>query len=184
MDQNDLGKIDLQVDLTFHSAPDLFLIGDISSSTNIRLVNPEPWVYDIKKWIISLLENKRDDCPKVLFLARNLSLSLELIDDKKMIELNSFWRQQNQSTDVLSFPALDQELLVPFDGFLELGDIFVSVPMAQRQAHEHHHDLVEELRWLVSHGLLHLLGWDHPDEESLQKMLTCQEHLLNIEGMV
>ena len=55
MEQNDLGKIDLQVDLTFHSAPDLFLIGDISSSTNIRLVNPEPWVYDIKKWIISLL---------------------------------------------------------------------------------------------------------------------------------
>ena len=117
-------------------------------------------------------------------MVSNFSLSLEFTDDQKMIELNSSWRNQKQTTDVLSFSAIDDKFLVPFDGFLELGDIFVSVPTAQRQADEHHHDLVQELRWLVSHGLLHLLGWDHPDEESLHKMLTCQEHLLSIEGMV
>ena len=61
---------------------------------------------------------------------------------------------------------------------LELGDIVVSVPTAARQAIEQGHSLERELQWLVSHGLLHLLGWDHPDEATLNAMIACQERLL------
>ena len=67
---------------------------------------------------------------------------------------------------------------------VELGDIIVSVPTAERQALEQNHSLERELCWLVSHGLLHLLGWDHPDDASLMTMLQCQEQLLAMAGMV
>ena len=70
------------------------------------------------------------------------------------------------------------------DPSVELGDIIVSVPTAERQALEQNHSLERELCWLVSHGLLHLLGWDHPDDASLMTMLQCQEQLLAIAGMV
>jgi len=61
---------------------------------------------------------------------------------------------------------------------LELGDIVISVPTASRQAAEHGHSLARELLFLASHGLLHLLGWDHPDAHSLAAMLARQEALL------
>ena len=50
------------------------------------------------------------------------------------------------------------------------------------QAQQQNHSLLHELRWLVSHGLLHLLGWDHPTAEKLNEMIGCQEQLLGVEG--
>ena len=67
---------------------------------------------------------------------------------------------------------------------VELGDIIVSVDTAQRQAQNHNHSLGYELHWLISHGLLHLLGWDHPDERRLSGMLALQERLLDSTGNV
>ena len=61
---------------------------------------------------------------------------------------------------------------------LELGDIVISLEMAARQAGDQGHDLAEELLVLASHGLLHLLGWDHPDEAHLAAMLARQDRLI------
>jgi probable rRNA maturation factor len=66
----------------------------------------------------------------------------------------------------------------PAFGALELGDIVISLDTAARQAPDHGHSLERELLFLASHGLLHLLGWDHPDEASLAAMLERQERLL------
>jgi probable rRNA maturation factor len=66
----------------------------------------------------------------------------------------------------------------PAFGALELGDIVISLDTAARQAPEHGHSLERELLFLASHGLLHLLGWDHPDDASLAAMLERQERLL------
>ena len=63
---------------------------------------------------------------------------------------------------------------------LELGDIVISVETAARQAPEHGYDLEQELLFLASHGLLHLLGWDHPDEASLAAMLARQKELVKV----
>ncbi|MFM7646562.1 MAG: rRNA maturation RNase YbeY, partial [Cyanobium sp.] len=60
---------------------------------------------------------------------------------------------------------------------LELGDIVISIETAARQAADHGHNLEQELLFLASHGLLHLLGWDHPDDTSLEAMLARQERL-------
>ena len=65
---------------------------------------------------------------------------------------------------------------------LELGDIVISLDTAARQARDHGHGLVHELQFLASHGLLHLLGWDHPDDASLAAMLQRQETLLATGG--
>ena len=63
---------------------------------------------------------------------------------------------------------------------LELGDIVISVETAARQAPEHGYDLEQELLFLASHGLLHLLGWDHPDEASLAAMMARQKELVKV----
>jgi probable rRNA maturation factor len=80
----------------------------------------------------------------------------------------------------VNFPQLPEEFseLEP----LYLGDIIISVETAQRQSEQQNHSLDKELVWLAAHGFLHLLGWDHPDEESLLKMLAQQEVLLKLAG--
>ena len=112
------------------------------------------------------------------------SLGLLITDDRSMAVLNREWRQQEGPTDVLAFAA--QEAPLPPDALaelgevepLELGDIVISLETAARQAQDHDHDLARELRFLACHGLLHLLGWDHPDAASLERMLARQELLL------
>ena len=81
--------------------------------------------------------------------------------------------------------CLDENLVLPPNLCLELGDIFLSVETAIHQAKEHNHSLNFELQWLVSHGFLHLLGWDHPSSASLEKMLAVQENLIErIENLI
>ncbi|MEO1003164.1 MAG: rRNA maturation RNase YbeY [Cyanobacteria bacterium J06638_7] len=119
------------------------------------------------------------------------SLGLRLVDDGAIAALNARWRRQSGPTDVLAFAArdtgLDQLQPLPLPGPaeaepLELGDIVIALPTAARQAPAHGHDLLRELQFLASHGLLHLLGWDHPDEASLEAMLARQERLLTGPG--
>lgn len=118
------------------------------------------------------------------------SLGLSLVNDSEIAALNSDWRDKPGPTDVLAFAAQDNDLdgtpamplprghdALGLDGALELGDIVISLETAARQAPEHGHNLEQELLFLASHGLLHLLGWDHPDEASLAAMLQCQEEL-------
>jgi probable rRNA maturation factor len=115
------------------------------------------------------------------------SLGLQLTDDASIALLNGAWRQRNEPTDVLSFAAqeaaLDDLPAIPLPALpggesLELGDIVISLETAARQAEAQGHDLPTELLFLASHGLLHLLGWDHPDAASLAAMLARQEALI------
>ena len=125
------------------------------------------------------------------------SLGLSLVGDAEIAALNADWRQKQGPTDVLAFAAQDDGLEgappMPMPDWadeddgeeeeahaepLELGDIVISLQTAARQAPEHGHDLERELLFLASHGLLHLLGWDHPDDASLAAMLARQEQLL------
>ncbi len=125
-------------------------------------------------WLETWLAQPDLDLPT----ASSYELSLRLTDDAEIQLLNSQYRQKDQPTDVLAFAALENEM--PFVKGLPvyLGDIIISVDTANRQALAYQHSLNQELAWLASHGFLHLLGWDHPDEASLEKMLQRQEQLL------
>lgn len=111
-------------------------------------------------------------------------VSLRFTDDAEIQQLNTDYRQQAKPTDVLSFAALESKLPGAESLYqqqpLYLGDIIISVETAARQASESGHSLTEELAWLTAHGLLHLLGWDHPDEASLMRMLDRQADLLSL----
>ncbi len=77
-----------------------------------------------------------------------------LADDTRIKQLNRHFRGKNKSTDVLSFPAME-------NGEGVLGDLAMSVPIAASQAESHGHTLMQELQILALHGLLHLAGLDH-----------------------
>jgi probable rRNA maturation factor len=114
-------------------------------------------------------------------------LSLRLTNDVEIQTLNAQYRHLDRPTDVLAFAILEGEFsqtanLVFLREPLSLGDIVISVETAWKQAQQQGHSLTKELAWLAAHGLLHLLGWDHPDETSLIKMLEEQENLLGYIG--
>ena len=140
------------------------------------------WNIQLKSWLNLIRANETFDILPLIREKNFFSIGLEFIDDLSIAKINSEWLGKNESTDVLSFSALDEYITLPENKCIELGDIIVSIPTAQKQAKIHNHCLTEELRWLVSHGFLHLLGWDHPTTKRLNQMLSFQEQLLNMEG--
>jgi probable rRNA maturation factor len=100
-----------------------------------------------------------------------MELSVLLIDDASMRELNRQYRDQDRSTDVLAFSQLEGE----GGGGPMLGDVVISVETAGRQAEQHQLSLDQELALLLIHGTLHLLGYDHersPEEAAIMKQKT------------
>ena len=172
------------LDLAFTGADDAQVNSLGRSASTQRLQNPELWQSDLCRWLETLRENRVDPTVPELTACEEISLGLQFTGDQEIAELNGRWRGLPQPTDVLSFAALESEMPLQQTTTLELGDIVVSVPTAARQALEQGHSLERELQWLVSHGLLHLLGWDHPDEVALNAMIDCQERLLAMAGNV
>ena len=147
--------------------------GDLSrdSLDKVAAIHWQNW---LKTWMQSLsLETK---------IERDCELSLRLTSDRQMKTLNSQYRSLDKPTDVLAFAAAEAEIILPVEITepLYLGDLVISLDTAARQALEQNHSLVKELAWLSSHGLLHLLGWDHPDEASLKQMLGRQSELIQL----
>ncbi len=84
--------------------------------------------------------------------------SIAFVSDRRMSELNKFFRGKDSTTDVLSFPNEPDE----FDrDEKNLGDIVISAEQAQRQAEENGLTVDDEIKQLILHGLLHLCGYDH-----------------------
>ena len=170
----------LDVDLSFTPFPVQDLDVFVNSESLELVKNPSQWIEEIGSWIKFIQVNSTLKCPEIVLNASRFSLGLELTNDKKILDLNHTWRGQSKSTDVLSFPIIDETFFDTSNECIELGDIVISVPTAIRQAKDNKIDLFRELRWLATHGLLHLLGWDHGDEESLEKMLLIQEQLIDL----
>ena len=133
-----------------------------------------PWTDWLQVWMQSLDSS--------LNLERGCELGLRLTGDRQIQILNCQYRSMDKPTDVLAFAATEANIAMPvnLDEPLYLGDIIISLDTAWRQAQEQKHSLVTEVAWLTSHGLLHLLGWDHPDDASLQQMLERQGKLIQL----
>lgn len=87
-------------------------------------------------------------------------VAIAFIDDDAMTELNQKFRKKAKTTDVLTFPA-DDSYNEPSATGRPLGDIVISIDQARRQAIDEKHSLATEIRYLVLHGVLHALGYDH-----------------------
>ena len=181
MDSTSLNSLRVNIDLAFRSISDITNL-DIAPDSFENLVLQESifWSNQLTIWIEYIRKDPAAICPDLVRKIDSFSIGLQFTDDFTITKLNKEWRQKPISTDVLSFPVFDSSLVQPGNNHAELGDIVVSIPTAQKQALEQKHKLSIELRWLVSHGLLHLLGWDHSDERTLEDMLKYQEQLLGI----
>ncbi|MBQ3021028.1 MAG: rRNA maturation RNase YbeY [Bacilli bacterium] len=103
------------------------------------------------------------------------------IDDEKMHEMNKQYRGIDRTTDVLSFALNDNKHI---DAIMNsLGDIFISIPKMKSQALEYGHSEKRELSFLVLHGILHLLGYDHMNEEDEKIMFGLQKEILEELGI-
>jgi probable rRNA maturation factor len=107
-------------------------------------------------------------------------LSIILVDTKVMTELHVQWMDEPGPTDVLSFPM--DELRPGRDGELSppgtLGDVVLCPQVAAEQAVVAGHSTIEELLLLTTHGILHLLGYDHAEPEEEKEMFSLQRKLL------
>lgn len=90
---------------------------------------------------------------------KNDGATIVFVSDRAMSQLNRRWRGKRGTTDVLSFPA-EQDEFEKLEG-LRLGDVVISVEQAARQAAAHGLEFDEEVAQLILHGLLHLCGYDH-----------------------
>ncbi|HEY8849879.1 MAG TPA: rRNA maturation RNase YbeY [Thermoanaerobaculia bacterium] len=90
-------------------------------------------------------------------------VSIALVDDATMRRLNRTFRHANKTTDVLTFPA-DSSYADPRSESRPLGDIVISVDQARRQAMQEKHSMATEVRYLIVHGILHALGYDHESD--------------------
>jgi probable rRNA maturation factor len=158
-----------------------------ASRPNSAPIAPETWEIWFHRWL-NLLQPQAVAAGQPLHRQSAYELSLRLTDDREIQTLNRQYRHQDQPTDVLAFAALEVDCPTGLPDMatklpLYLGDIAISVETATRQAHQQGHSLPAELAWLAAHGLLHLLGWDHPDDKSLLRMLNQQQALLEAVGL-
>lgn len=94
-------------------------------------------------------------------------VSVLFTDDATMRKFNLKFRKKDRTTDVLSFPGGEETM----EGLVNLGDIVISVPTAFRQAREAGWPLATEIKKLLTHGILHLMGYDHETDHGLMRAL-------------
>lgn len=105
-------------------------------------------------------------------------LSILLCDDETIQELNREYRNKNRPTDVLAFPMHEGEGPQPNPDLL--GDVVISLPTATLQAAERDRPIIDEVTFLLAHGLLHLLGYDHATKGEEREMTARTEALMAV----
>ena len=108
----------------------------------------------------------------------NVIFNVIIVDEEKIHELNREYRGIDRSTDVITFALEDNEDIV-YEDFRLLGDIYICLEKVYSQAEEYGHSVLRELSFLTIHGFLHLLGYDHMNEEDEKVMFKRQEEILN-----
>ncbi len=119
-------------------------------------------------------------CEKTLDITKEYSVSLIFTDAKEIHEINRNYRNIDRPTDVISFALMDSEndYEMP-EGDNELGDIFISIDAVREQAESYEHSVQREVCFLFTHGLLHLLGYDHMNDEDEKVMFKIQDVIID-----
>lgn len=112
----------------------------------------------------------------------NVIFNVIIVDSEKIQEINKTYRGIDRVTDVISFALEDNEDIV-YEDFRLLGDIYICIDKIYSQAEEYGHSVLRELSFLTIHGFLHLLGYDHMNQEDEKVMFKRQEEILNGYGI-
>lgn len=134
------------------------------NATSCNLPRPE----DFQTWVSAALAEH----------FQGAELSMRIVDETEMTELNKYFRDQDKPTNVLSFPAeIPTELQINL-----LGDIAICAPVIEREASEQGKQLEAHYAHMSVHGALHLAGYDHIDEADAKEMETLEIKILNTLG--
>ena len=112
----------------------------------------------------------------------NVEFNIIIVDNEYIHTLNREHRGIDRETDVITFALEDYED-IKYDDYRLLGDIYISIDKARSQAEEYGHSFLRELSFLAIHGFLHLLGYDHMEEEEEKVMFARQEMILDEFGI-
>ena len=122
----------------------------------------------IRRVVAAVLEEEGFEAPA--------EVSVTLVSPEEIRELNRQWRGVDRSTDVLSFPLEEEETFV--GGYTPLGDVIVCPAVIDCQAKDFGTTYRQEFCLMVIHSVLHLLGWDHMEENEKKEMFEKQEKIL------
>lgn len=112
----------------------------------------------------------------------NAVLNIIIVDNETIHKINKEYRNIDRPTDVISFALEDNKDFIDI-GYRILGDIYISIDKVREQSINYNHSFLRELSFLSIHGLLHLLGYDHMNEEDEKEMFELQELILNEFGI-
>lgn len=142
---------------------------------------------------MDLIEQVIISAAKKLRLEDNFEVSVTIVDNNRIHEINKEYRSIDRPTDVISFAIEDNddEFEIFFDDLDDddiplprlLGDIFISMDKAEEQAEEFDHSIEREIGFLTVHGFLHLNGYDHQTEEEEKEMFALQDIILEENGL-
>ena len=143
---------------------------------SVAVSNPSEHV-DARRLDIPLQKKRARAVLRALGHAKS-DLSVGLVGDVEIRELNRDYRDKDRATDVLSFSLVEGE----WSGFrgAMLGDVVISIETAARQARARHRSLNEEVTRLLIHGILHLLGHDHEEDEEARTMRAEERRLSTV----
>jgi len=144
---------------------------DLNINENVDLnINED----EVKKYVTRVLEKEYiSNSKKVVYL------SLLFTNNDEIQDINKKYRKKDAPTDVISFAYHE----VDEGGFFDtLGDIIISIERVEDQAKNYNHSFERELYYVLTHGILHLLGYDHLNESDKKEMRKKEEEILNING--
>ena len=139
-------------------------IYEIFNETNYNLEKETKKIYELLAFAL-----KREKL-------ENVEFNIIFVDSDTIHEINRNYRHVDRVTDVISF-ALEDNETITLDHRV-LGDIYICVERAEEQAKEYGHSFLRELAFLSIHGLLHLLGYDHMEDEEKKRMRKREEEIL------
>ncbi|WP_432202044.1 rRNA maturation RNase YbeY [Staphylococcus warneri] len=149
----------------------------IDFSDHTELVKDE-WYEQIEK-VLNFAKQEEQ-------INEDAELSITFVDKSEIQEINKMYRDKDKVTDVISFALEEDEPDIDMSEFnipRVLGDIIICTDVAQEQSESYGHSFERELGFLALHGFLHLLGYDHMNEEDEKEMFGRQDAILNAYGL-
>lgn len=146
---------------------------DFSDHTNLV---KEDWFTQIDKLLTFAKEQEN--------IEEEAELTVTFVDKDEIQEINKMYRDKDKVTDVISFALEEDEPeITGIEMPRVLGDIIICTDVAQEQADSYGHSFERELGFLALHGFLHLLGYDHMNEQDEKQMFGRQDQILNAYGL-
>ena len=154
----------------------------------------EEFKCDLNDGYMELIEKAADLCLKKEGIegqrAENLAVGLSFVDEEEIKELNGQYRQVDEVTDVLSFPMMEslREIKETLHGRsadmgVSIGDVVICMDRIRQQAAEYGHSETRELIYLFVHSMLHLMGYDHMNEDDKKSMRAREEEIMHEMGI-